>query len=119
MNNIRFEEQEFYDWLQTTEYNGPVGITAKFYLKDGAVSRFREVMKNNVDVSVGEVGVRHYKLHADYENPLIFWLIEEWDTVTDLKNHCVTESYVANSKVLVGELLKDPICHIALYKALD
>ena len=34
MNNIRFEEQEFYNWLKTTDYNGPVGLTAKFYVKD-------------------------------------------------------------------------------------
>ena len=25
MDNITFKEKEFYNWLQTTTYNGPVG----------------------------------------------------------------------------------------------
>ena len=118
MNNIRFEEQEFYNWLQTTQDNGPVGLSAKFYVREGQVSRFREVMKNNVDFSNTEEGVRLYKMHADYNNPLIFWLIEEWATVKDLKNHCASETYIKNAGLL-GDVLKDPICQIGLYKALD
>ena len=82
MENIRFEENEFYNWLQTTEFAGPVGITAKFYLKDAdQVAKFREVMNNNIEITMNEFGVRLYKLFADYKSPLIFYLTEEWDSV--------------------------------------
>ena len=120
MNNIRFEEQEFYNWLQTTKYNGLIGLTAKFYVRDGKVPKFLEIMKNNVEFTNTEVGVRLYKLYGDYENPLIYWLIEEWDTVTDLKNHCTSETYVKNGKLLADlEILEDPICQIGLYKDMN
>ena len=95
-----------------------VGLTAKFYVKEGCESQFRESMKKNLDFSKTEVGVRHYKLHADYKNPLIFWLIEEWDSVSDLRNHCTSDAYVQNGKILQDNL-EDPICQIGLYKALD
>ena len=95
-----------------------LGLTAKFYVKDGCESKFREAMKKNLDFSKTEVGVRHYKLHADFKNPLIFWLIEEWDSVSDLRNHCTSDAYVQNGKILLDNL-EDPTCQIGLYKALD
>ena len=76
METIRFEEHEFHNWLQTTEFTGPDGITAKFYLKDiYQVTKFREVMNNNIEIAMNETGVRLYKLFADYKSPLIFYLI--------------------------------------------
>ena len=81
LENIKFEENEFYNWLQTTEVAGPVGITAKFYLKDiDQVAKFREVMNKNIEITMNETGVRLYKLFADYKSPLIFYLTEEWDS---------------------------------------
>ena len=120
MNNIRFEEKEFYNWLQTTKYNGLVGLSAKFYVRDGKVPKFLEIMKNNIEFTNTEVGVLLYKLYADYENPFVFWLTEEWKTVTDLKNHCTSETYVKNGKMLTDlEILQDPICQIGLYKGYE
>ena len=95
-----------------------VGLTGKFYLKDGGRSKFLEAMKKNVDFSKTEVGVRHYKLNADFKNPLIFWLVQEWDTVTDLRKHCTSEAYVKNGKML-QDILEEPMWQIGLYKALD
>ena len=118
MDNITFKEKEFYNWLQTTTYNGPVGVTGKFYLKEGGRSKFLEAMKKNVDFSKTEVGVRHYKLNADFKNPLIFWLVQEWDTVTDLRKHCTSEAYVQNGKML-QDILEEPMWQIGLYKSLD
>ena len=36
MNNIAFEQ--FFNWLRTTNHMGPVGITAKFYVKGEVIS---------------------------------------------------------------------------------
>ena len=116
MYNIPLEE--FFNWLRTTEYDGPVGISAKFYVKSGQVPKFREVMKARVNFSKSAIGVRSYKLHVDYNNPSIFWLIEEWDSVTDLKNHCLTETYVKNSEKFL-DLMEEPVCQIGLYKSLE
>ena len=102
MNNIPFEQ--FFNWLRTTDYNGPVGITAKFYVKDGQESKFREAMKKNVDFSKSEKGVRLYKLHADCFDPMIFWLTEEWSTVSDLKNHFLSETYIKNAEHMAGKV---------------
>ena len=81
MENIMFKENEFYNWLQTTDFAGPVGITAKFYLKNiDQVAKFRETMNKNIEITMNETGVRLYKLFADYKSPLIFYLTEEWDS---------------------------------------
>ena len=74
--------------------------------KDGQASKFLEAMKNNVDFSSSEKGVRLYKLHADCFNPLTFWLTEEWNTVSDLKNHFLSESYIKNAELTAGKVLK-------------
>ena len=77
--------------------------------KDGQASKFLEAMKNNVDFSNSEKGVRLYKLHADCFNPLTFWLTEEWNTVSDLKNHFLSESYIKNAELTAGKVLKQNI----------
>ena len=58
------------------------------------------------------------KRHADFNNPSIFWIIQEWETVTDLKNNYLCETYIKNMELIV-DTLEEPICQIALYKALD
>ena len=68
-------------------------------------------MKNNVDFSNSEKGVRLYKLHADCFNPLTFWLTEEWNTVSDLKNHFLSESYIKNAELTAGKVLKQNITY--------
>ena len=79
---------------------------------DGQASKFLEAMKNNVDFSSLEKGVRLYKLHADCFNPLTFWLTEEWNTVSDLKNHFLSESYIKNAELTAGKFLKQNITYI-------
>ena len=116
MDNIRFDE--FFLWLKTTKYDGPVGLTAKFYVKSDQVQKYCEISKNNVEFSNTQVGVRLFKRHADFNNPSIFWIIQEWETVTDLKNHYLCETYIKNME-LIMDTLEEPICQIALYKALE
>ena len=75
-------------------------------------------MKKNVDNTRTEVGSVWYKLHADYKDPSVFWLIEDWASVVDLKNHCTSEVYAACCKVLKENVLVDQVntTQIALYK---
>ena len=114
MDNIRFAEGKFYNWLQTANYTGPVGLTAKMYVKADRVVEFLEIMEYNFSSTRGESGLRIYKLHADFKDPLAYWLVEEWESVSDVKSHCTSDKYVEGSKKMLG-LLKDPICRIALY----
>jgi len=116
MNNIPLEE--FFNWLRTTKYDGPVGISAKFYVKSGQVPKFGEVMKARINFSKSAIGNRLYKLHADFNNPSIFWLIEEWDSVTNLKKFCLSEMYLKNSEMFLN-LMEEPVCQIGLYKSLE
>ena len=116
MDNISFEE--FYAWLDNGgDYDGPVGLSAKFYVKEDQVSQFRQVMNNNLEHSLGEKGVRLYKMQADFKDSNIFWLIEEWDSVSDLRAHCQSETFKKNEGLMTS-LMEVPICQIGLYKLL-
>ena len=116
MQNMSFEE--FIPWLKNTEYKGPIGITSKYYVKEDKVSKFCEIMKNHVAFALTQIGVRHDKLHADFNNPSIFWLISEFESVEDLKNLCLSETYIKNAELLL-DTMDEPVLQIGLYKALD
>lgn len=116
MQNMSFEE--FIPWLKNTEYKGPIGITSKYYVKEDKVSKFREIMKDHVAFAKTQIGVCHYKLHADFNNSSIFWLISEFDSVEDLKNLCLSETYIKNAELLL-DTMDEPVLQIGLYKALD
>ena len=44
MENIHFEENEFINWLQNTDYKGAISLTVKFYVKEDQVSKFHQVI---------------------------------------------------------------------------
>ena len=115
MDNVSYEELA--GWLESTKHVGSIGITAKFYVKEDQVDKFCEVMKNNVEHTQGEAGMLVYKLHADFKESNIFWLVEEWENVSYLKAHCSTEIFQRNG-ALINPLLKSP-WQIGLYKALS
>ena len=80
--------EDFFPWLKTTEYKGPIGLTTKYYVKDDKVSKFCEIMKNHVAFALTQIGVRHDKLHADFNNPSIFWLISEFESESRMLSYC-------------------------------
>ena len=116
MQNINVKE-EFANWLKTSNYDGPINITAKFYVKEDQVSKFCEIMKTVVEYSNTDHAALMYKMYVDYKDPSVFWFIEEWKSVDDLKKHIMDEKHVKDYK-LISELLRAPT-HIALYKPLD
>ena len=116
MENLSFVE--ILPWLKTTIYDGPIGITAKFYVKSEKVKKFRPIMENFVKSTKNLNGLRLYKLHADFNNPKIFWVTEEWDTVTDFKKYYVSEAYIKNAESL-KDTVDEPVCQIAIYKPLN
>ena len=117
MENIHFEENEFLNWLQSTDYNGAISLTVKFYVKADQVSKFREIMKTMVEYSNSDHGALMYKLHVDYKDSTVFWLTEEWAKVSDLKNHATDEKHGKNAKLLAGTLRAPS--HVGLYKSLN
>ena len=46
MENISLKDEEFLKWLQTTEYNGSIGLTVKFYVKSEQLQEFHMVNQN-------------------------------------------------------------------------
>ena len=116
MQNMSCEE--FIPWLKNTEYKGPIGITSKYYVKEDKVSKFRELMKDHVAFALTHIGVRHDKFHVDFNNPLIFWLKSEFESVEDLKNLCLSETCIKNAQLLL-DTMDEPVLQIGLYKALD
>ena len=46
MENISLQDEEFLKWLQTTEYNGSIGLTVKFYVKSEQLPEFHMVNQN-------------------------------------------------------------------------
>ena len=50
MNNIAFEQ--FFNWLRTTNHEGPVGMTAKFYVKGEVISESVSNFSNELDTFI-------------------------------------------------------------------
>ena len=46
MENISLQDEEFLKWLQTTQYNGSIGLTVKFYVKSEQLQEFHMVNQN-------------------------------------------------------------------------
>ena len=113
MENIQLGP-EFIKWLETTDYTGPISLTVKFYVKENEVSKFREIMKTMVEYSNSDHGALMYKLNDDFKDSTVFWLTEEWKSVSDLKNHATDENHGKVAKTL-GETLRAPP-HVGLYK---
>ena len=113
MENIQLGP-EFQKWLETTEYTGAISLTVKFYVKENQVSKFREIMKNMMAYSNSDHGALMYKLNEDFKDSTVFWLTEEWKSVSDLKNHATDENHGKVSKML-GKTLRAPP-HVGLYK---
>ena len=116
MDNINYEG-EFAKWLETTDYTGPINLTAKFYVKKDQITNFRQIMKNVIQYSNFDHGALTYKMFAYYKDPTVFWLVEEWKCVDDLKNHLTDEKHVKDIPSLVETLRQTT--HIGLYKMLD
>ena len=113
MENIQLGP-EFMKWLETTDYTGPISLTVKFYVKENEVSKFREIMKTMVEYSNSDHSALMYKLNDDFKDSTVFWLTEEWKSVSDLKNHATDENHGKVGKML-GETLRAPT-HVGLYK---
>ena len=113
MENIQLGP-EFLKWLETTEYTGSISLTVKFYVKEDQVAKFCEIMKKMVAYSNNDHGALMYKLNEDFKDSTIFWLTEEWKSVSDLKNHATDENHAKVAKMLEETFRAAP--HVGLYK---
>merc|ERR1711973_1019538 len=91
--NIRYENDEFMTWLKTTDYNGPIGATLKFYVKAESVSEFKEMITNSIRSEMIKNGCKSMKMHEDFKDGSVFWINEEWGEVSGLRNWCTSNAY--------------------------
>ena len=64
MDNLK--ENEFGHWLQNTNHSGAVSLTVKFYVKEGQVSKFRQV---NYIINIGRLApLCDFSLHLKNVN---------------------------------------------------
>ena len=56
-----------------------------------------------------QAGVLVYKVNEDAMDPLVFWLIEEWSSSSDLANHCSSTTYAGISARCVPTFSDKPI----------
>jgi len=86
MDNMNLKNDQFQTWLDDTDYTGPLGIVAKFYVKQEFREQFAPGFKKRIVHTRGDEGVRTYKINEDVLDPLVFWLTEEWESVAALRN---------------------------------
>ena len=115
MENIRYENDEFMTWLKTTEYNGPIGATLKFYVKEESAKEFKDMIIKKVRSEMTKNKCKSMKLNVDFKDPNIFWINEEWNHVSDLKNWCTSDAY-KNMMPALYPMMQDKPFQLALYK---
>ena len=68
MENIRYENDEFLTWHKTTEYNGPIGATLKFYVKEESAKEFKDMIIKNVRSEMAKNKCKSMKLNLDFKD---------------------------------------------------
>merc|ERR1711931_226038 len=63
----------------------------EFTVKPDKVDAFYEEFNKCVAISVKEAGCKQYQTFKDFKNPTTVWLLEEWDSVADLKAHMLAQ----------------------------
>ena len=56
MDNLKLFDGEIAQWMTSTDYKGPVGLTIKMYMQEDKVIDFLEVMKEMIPTTVAEKG---------------------------------------------------------------
>merc|ERR1712142_9790 len=112
MSNI--QQGELVAWVGSTDYTGGIGVTVKFTVKDSEKSNFQGLCKKQMDFVNGQSGVKSFKLHEDFKNPAVFWLVEEWESMAAWKPYLASKERAANAEAMMPMMAGPP--HIALYK---
>ena len=56
MDNVKLFDGELAQWIGSTDYKGPVGLTVKLYIQEDKVNAFLEIMRKMIATTVAEKG---------------------------------------------------------------
>lgn len=85
--NIKPTFEETFEWLQTTDYNKGIGVTALFRVKDEHLENFIALLEDYVPYVLKEQGCIDYGFHRDWRNSNDIWLTEKWASPKILVEH--------------------------------
>lgn len=114
MENI--ERLRFYQWLADAEYDGPVGLTAKFTLDEDKVPTFLDIMRENIAFTRRERGMLLYDLTPDYEQANVYFLLERFASRSALLAHIQSKHYARCQERFLSEMGGHPIVQICFYR---
>lgn len=121
MENV--ERLKFYRWLEDqTDWNGPVGLTAKFTIADEKVEAFLDIMRDNIACTRQEKGMLQYDLVPDYSpeaagsGKTVYFLLERFQSKGDLLFHVQSEHYKRCQERFLSDMGGHPLVQICLYR---
>eukprot|EP00930_Biecheleria_cincta_P036128 TRINITY_DN24797_c0_g1_i1.p1 TRINITY_DN24797_c0_g1~~TRINITY_DN24797_c0_g1_i1.p1 ORF type:complete len:814 (+),score=141.66 TRINITY_DN24797_c0_g1_i1:25-2442(+) len=121
MENV--ERLSFYRWLEDQgDWNGPVGLTAKFTVADEKVAAFLDIMRDNIASTRQEKGMLQYDLVPDYtpgaagSGKTVYWLLERFQSKGDLLLHVQSEHYKRCQERFLSDMGGHPLVQIGLYR---
>lgn len=79
--------EETLEWLQTTDYDKGIGVTALFRVGDEHVDSFVALLKDYIPSVLEEEGCLDFNFNRDWRNPNDFWLTEKWASPKILIQH--------------------------------
>ena len=106
----------FYEWLDKAEYDGPVGLTAKFTVDETKVPVFLDIMRENIAFTRQESGMLQYDLTPDYVDPNTFFLLERFQSRKALLAHVQSSHYENCQRRFVDEMGEHPKVQIVFYR---
>eukprot|EP00111_Clytia_hemisphaerica_P023534 TCONS_00069339-protein len=115
MDNLKLFDGEMAQWMGSTDYKGPLGLTVKLYIQEDQVDAFLEIMRQMIATTVAEKGCNKYLLNEDYKDASIFWLTEEWASVENLGNH-LNQPLFKEKMGQITPMLREPRVLAACYK---
>lgn len=120
MENV--ERLAFYRWLESEEWQGGVGLTAKFTIPNEKVEIFKDIMRENIAGTRGEEGMVYYDLVPDYipgtagNGKSVFFLLERFKTKRDLLLHVQSAHYKRCQERFLKDMGGHPLGQIACYR---
>lgn len=114
MENI--ERHRFYEWLAHANWDGPVGLTAKFTVEPDRVDAFLDIMSENIAFTRQEEGCLQYDLTPCHEREDVFFLLERFQSRSALLSHVKSAHYAACQQRFIADMGAHPQVQICFYR---
>ena len=100
-------------WLNTTDYNGPYGMTWKCKIKEGKMEEYQALVYK-IWATVGNDVREVDGLHIDIKDPNVVWGSEKWINVAAAKQ--IMEEGMNSEEWKKLFALLDGAAHMGFYK---